>query len=65
MNTIKHLIMSFALLATAQAFAQNDIERVQSVADAIAENCGSPQWGPDSLKSIQNYSLYRLPCFYD
>lgn len=59
MNTIKQLIMSFALIATAQAFAQNDIERVQSVADAIAENCGSPQWGPDSLKSIQNYSLYR------
>jgi tetratricopeptide (TPR) repeat protein len=59
MKTIKHLVLSILTLTSLQAFAQDDPARVQAIADATTINCGSPHWGPDSLKAIQNYSLYR------
>lgn len=59
MKTIKHLVLSILTLTTLQVFAQDDPGRIQAIADAITVNCGAPQWGPDSLKAIQNYSLYR------
>lgn len=59
MKTIQHIILSILTLISVQTFAQDDPARIQAIADAITVNCGSPHWGPDSLKSIQNYSLYR------
>ena len=59
MKTITKIITAVFALTTITVNAQDDPARIQAIADAITVNCGAPEWGTDSLKTIENYSLYR------
>ena len=59
MKTLNKIIAAVFTLVTFTASAQDDVANVKAIADAITVNCGAPEWGKDSIKTIENYSLYR------
>lgn len=59
MKSLNKIIVAVFTLVTFTASAQDDVAKVKAIADAITVNCGAPAWGKDSVKAIENYSLYR------
>lgn len=59
MKAFKNISAAIFTLIAFSTSAQDDPARVQAIADKITINCGTPAWGKDSLKAVQNYSLYR------
>jgi tetratricopeptide (TPR) repeat protein len=59
MNTLNKILLAFFTLITFTASAQDDVKNVKAIAESVTVNCGAPVWGKDSVKAIENYSLYR------
>ena len=59
MKTLNKILTAVFTLTAFAASAQDDVKNVKTIVDAVTVNCGAPAWGKDSLKAIENYSLYR------